>query len=233
MFVNNNANFNQVINNFMSSFVSLFGFFSGMTNKDFTVDILYIINKIKEKAPPKEVEKLFKDRILSKMPNYVWEINDFEVFSSQLVDFFKEKKIDELFSDQVVRKPRNQNEARKFIKDAFKLTFSQLLSTTSEQIALIRSEKLKEKDLNHLKISREFIQTLEYIKSCLQTQSKELKGVFNERKIKMILKNFSIVALLMLRMYSISYKIQMKKLDSAIQETNYLGMERAEFAIGG
>ena len=107
-----------------------------------------------------------------------------------------------------------------------------MLSTTSEQIALIRSEKLKEKDLNHLKISREFIQTLEFIKSCLQSQTKELRGVFNERKIRLILRKYSIITLLMLRMYSISYKIQLKKQDWAIQETNYLGMERTQFAMG-
>ena len=47
------------------------------------------------------------------------------------------------------------------------------------------------------------------------------------------MKNYAIITLLFLRMYSISYKIQLKKLDLAIKETDYLGMERTSLLIGG
>lgn len=233
MFNNKNIKFIQVTDNFMSSFINLFRFLSGLTRRDFTVDILYLIEKIEEKTLPREAEKLLKEKILPKMPDYIWGIEDFNIFSKELIHFFKEKNLDEVFSDQVIKKPRNQSEAKKFLTDTFRIVFSQMLNTISEQIALIKSEKLREKNLNYLKISREFVQTLEFIKNSLECQSKEIRGGFNERKIKSIMRNYSMIILLLLRMYSISYKIQMKKLDLAIKEANYLGMERIQGAIGG
>lgn len=233
MFVNKNVTFVNVIDNFMSSFINIFGFLSGLSRKDFSVDILYLTEKFKERAPPKEIEYLLKEKVLLKMPNYVWGIEDFNIFNTELTNFFKERKLEELFSDKVVKKPRNQKEAKKFLKDTFRLVFSQMLNTTSEQMALIRSEKLREKNLDYLKISREFIQALEYIKNSLEMQSKIINGAINERKIKSIMRDYSIIILLFLRMYSISYKIHINKFDLAIEETNYLGMERIQFAIGG
>ena len=43
----------------------------------------------------------------------------------------------------------------------------------------LTSEKLKEKDINYLKISREFIQTLEFIKGLLESQQKEINKIID------------------------------------------------------
>jgi|SRR3989344_3460502 len=234
MFTNTNITFIEVINNFMSSFTNLFGFLSGLNRRDFTVDILYLISKIQENVTKEEIEDLFKNKILPKMPDYLWDIEDFSIFGEELMKFFEDKKLDELLSDEVIKKPRNESEAKKFLKTTFKLGYSQISNTTSEQIALIKSEKIKQDDLNYLKISREFIQTLEFIKDSLESESKEINKIgFNERRLKSIMKNYAIITLLFLRMYSISYKIQLKKLDLAIKETDYLGMERTSLLIGG
>jgi len=231
MYANKSITFIEVINNFGNSFINLFGFLSGLTKKDYSIDAYYLICRIQEKVSEKEVEDLFNNKILPKMPDYIWEIDDFNIFTQELIKFFKDTKLDEIFSDPLIRKPRNEI---KFLKNTFKLGFSQMLNTTSEQIALIKSEKLKEKNVEYIKICREFIQTLEFIKNMLETMTREVNKIsFNKRKLKSITNNYSIITLLFLRMYSISYKIRVSNLNLAIKETNYLGMERTDLFIGG
>lgn len=234
MFAKKNISFIEIMNNFMSSFINIFSFLPGLTRRDYAVDVYYLITKIQEKVTPKEVEKLLRINILPKMPDYIWEIDDFKIVTDEVLNFSKEKRLDKVSLDPVVRKPRNQNETKKFLRETFRLVFSQMLNITSEQIALIRAEKLNEKNLNYLKISREFIQTLEFIKNLLELQSKEINKIgFSKRRMKSIMNGYGTITLLFLRMYSISYKIQIKNSDLAFKEVDCLGMERTNLVFGG
>jgi len=226
-----NTGFVQIIDNLMSSFANIFSFFNQFQRKDYTIDVYSLINKIEDKVSREEIKVWMNESVLPKMPEYVWELEDLNIFSQELVSFLEEKNLEELFANEM---PQNLNEAeaRRFLQDYFKVIFSRLLSVTSEQIALIRSERLSDTDLDQLKISRELIQTLELVKRLTEESLKEVnRGKFNVRKIKSVSNKFGTIMLILLRVYSISYRVKSKNIERAIKETDFLGMERIQVEV--
>lgn len=225
-----NTGFVQIIDNLMSSFAKIFSLFS-QQRSSYTVDVYSLFNKIEDKVSKEEIKVWMNENVLPKMPNYVWELEDLNIFGKELMTFFEEKNLEEVFANEIPQQ-LNETEARRYLQDYFKVMFSRLLNVTSEQIALIRAERLNDTDLNQLKISRELIQTLDLVKKLTEESLNEVnKGKFTDRKIRNISNKFGIVMLILLRVYSISYRIKSKDIERAVKETDFLGMERIQSEV--
>lgn len=220
-----------LMNSYINSFARLFTFISPLANKKrFDMDIYLIMERLREKLSQQKIKSFMDTRIIPKMPDLLWHEQDINIFTSEVKKWFEEEKIGEMLKiDSTIHLPRNISQTKRFLKDSIKIAYSAMLKEVSEQYELVKHESIGEKSMSHLKISGEFMQTLDLIKKLL---NEELKSI-NRLNFNRFEKNYSKVSLLLLRMYNIGKQIQNNNFKEALKDTRFLGMERTRIMLEG
>lgn len=220
-----------LINSYINSFSRLFTFISPLANKkQFDMDVYLIMERLREKLPQQKIKSFMDTRIIPKMPDLLWHEQDINIFISEIKKWFEEEKIGEMLKiDSTINLPRNISQTKRFLKDSIRIAYSAMLKEVSEQYELIKQESINEKSLPHLKISGEFMQTLDLTKKLI---NEELKSI-DRLNFKKFEKNYSNVSLLLLRMYSVGKEIQNNNSKEALKNTRFLGMERTRIMLEG
>jgi len=187
-----------------------------------------ILSEINKKEVMR-VDEICKQFGLTSMPAYRWDRGDFEIYVNQLMKLFEPEKIQKIFESH---SKKNQFENIKLEQEFFKESFSKLSRVFSEQIALLKAERRHQTNLTHLRISRELIEALTLIRSLTERILFDMqKGKLTKAKIKKFKRTYPLIALLYLRVYSISNRVRNRNIKRAVQEVDFLSMELIEAEV--
>ena len=220
-----------IIDGFVNSFSRLFAFISPLANKKgFETDVYLIMERLKEQIPQEKIMSFLDTKVVPKMPDLLWYSSDINIFINEIEPIFKQENIRAVLeSDTTIHLPKNPSQKKRFLKDTIKIAYSAMLKEVSEQYELIRQGSIGEKNLVHLKISGEFMETLNLIRDLLLN---ELKNI-NKFNFRRFWESYSMSSLLLLRMYVIGKQIQRDNFKEALINTRFLGIERTRIRLEG
>lgn len=230
MINNSGDGFVHLVDELMVAISKLFAA-STLTAKDHHVESYDLFFKFQERVKKEELENLLSNEVLPNMPEYTWDVEDVANLIMPLAIFLKKKGFFEIVSDKILEVSQNDNkEAEKFFKEFLRVAFSEMQKTASEQIALMRTERISDNNLINLKVSREFIETMSFINKNLNVVISDMN---TSKKLNEDMNRYVQVILLFLRIYSISFKVKKNQLDSALKEIRLLGLERTNYSLRG